>query len=61
MAMELLTFHYQFVAHLAADDENDNLIPLDIIQCTQISRSQLERSERIWVWPDFLADLTCWP
>jgi hypothetical protein len=48
MAMELLTFHNQFVAQLAADDENDNLISLDILQGTQISRPQLELGEGIW-------------
>jgi hypothetical protein len=47
MAMELLPFHNQFVAHFAADDQNDDLVRLDIIQGSQVTCPQLEVSERI--------------
>jgi hypothetical protein len=36
MAMELLAFDNKFVAYLAADDQDDNLISFDIIQRTQV-------------------------
>jgi hypothetical protein len=47
MAMKLLTFHDQFVPHLASDDQDDNFLSLDIIQGTQVACPQLKLSERI--------------
>jgi hypothetical protein len=39
MAMKLLTFYNKFVANLPADDEENNLISLHIVQCPQAARS----------------------
>src|SRR5690349_17759676 len=47
MAMELLAFHNQLVANLAADREDDNLIVLNIIQDSEVSRAKLILRERI--------------
>lgn len=46
MAMKLLTFHDQFVAVFAADEQDDNFALADIIQGAQVSCPQLEVSER---------------
>jgi hypothetical protein len=48
MAMELLAFHDQFVADFSPDDQDDDFFAFDIIQHTQVARSQLECSKRIW-------------
>jgi hypothetical protein len=37
MAMKLLAFHYEFVAHFLPDDQKHNLVALDIIQGTQVT------------------------
>jgi hypothetical protein len=47
MAMELLAFHNQLVPDLVSNDQDDNLVTLDIIQGTQVSRSQLKLSEGV--------------
>jgi hypothetical protein len=47
MAMEFLTFHDQLVADFAAHEEYDNFVLLDIIQGTQVSRTQLEVGKKI--------------
>jgi hypothetical protein len=51
MAMELLAFHYQFVANFPPDDEDDNFVAFNIIQGTQLSCSQLVFGERVWSQP----------
>jgi hypothetical protein len=52
MAMELLAFDDQFVADLAADEEDDNLVFIDIIQDPQVSDTQLE--VRKWIGAEAL-------
>jgi hypothetical protein len=47
MAMKFLAFHDQHVAHLSADDQNDDLFSLDIIQRSQVTCPQLELSQGI--------------
>jgi hypothetical protein len=47
MAMKLLAFHNQFVSDFPSDDQDDNFIPFDIIQGTQVACPQLELSKRI--------------
>src|SRR2546426_748915 len=47
MAMEFLAFHDQLVADLTAYEQNDNLVLLDIIQGTQVSRPQFEIGKKI--------------
>jgi hypothetical protein len=37
MATELLAFHDQLVANFSPDDQEDNLVPFDIIQGTQVT------------------------
>jgi hypothetical protein len=48
MAMELLAFDNKFVAYLAADDQDDNLISFDIIQRTQVPCPKLILRQSIW-------------
>jgi hypothetical protein len=35
--MELLAFHNKLVSQLASDDQDDNLVPLDIIEGAQVA------------------------
>jgi hypothetical protein len=51
MAMELLSFHDEFVADFSPDDEHDYFISLDIVQGAQVSRTELELGERIGAQP----------
>jgi hypothetical protein len=47
MAMDLLSFHDQFVAYLSAHEEHDNFAFIDIIQDTKASRAQFKFGEQI--------------
>jgi hypothetical protein len=47
MAIKLLALHYQLVANLAPDDEDDDFVSLDIIQGAQFTRAKLELGQRI--------------
>jgi hypothetical protein len=47
MATELFSFHNQFVADFSPHDEYDNLVSFDIIQGSQISRTQFKFGQRI--------------
>jgi hypothetical protein len=47
MAMEFLSFNYQFVPHLAPDGQDDNFLSLDIIQGSQVPCSQFKLGE--WI------------
>jgi hypothetical protein len=51
MAMELLSFHDEFVADLPPHDEDDNLVCLHIIQGTQVFYPQLKLCQRIGPQP----------
>jgi hypothetical protein len=42
MAMEFLAFHNQFVSDFLSNDQQDNLVPLHILQGTQISRTEFK-------------------
>jgi hypothetical protein len=47
MAMELLSFHDQFIAYLSAHEERDNFAFIDIIQGTQVSYTQFIGRKKI--------------
>jgi hypothetical protein len=47
MPMELLTFDDQRIANFAAHEEHNNFAFIDIIQGTQVSRTQFEISKKI--------------
>jgi hypothetical protein len=51
MAMELLAFHNQFVADLAPDNQDNNLVSFHIVQGTQVSCPQLELGQRVGAQP----------
>jgi hypothetical protein len=57
MAMKFLTFHDQLVADFAAHEEYDNFALIDIVQGTQVPRTQLEVGEKIWTQA---LDSLCW-
>jgi hypothetical protein len=46
--MEFLAFHNQCVPHLASNDQEDNLFPLDIIQGTKIACPQFVLGQRVF-------------
>src|SRR5437762_1805722 len=48
MGMELFSFHNKLVADLAPDKQDHDLVSLDIIQGTQVSRAQLKLAEGVW-------------
>jgi hypothetical protein len=47
MAIEFLAFNDQRVADFAAHEEDDDFALLDIIQGTQVSRTQLEVGKKV--------------
>ncbi|MEX0717436.1 MAG: hypothetical protein WD066_12655 [Planctomycetaceae bacterium] len=51
MAMKLLAFHFQLVADLPPDDQNDDFVSFDIIQNTQLAGAQLELGQGIRYQP----------
>jgi hypothetical protein len=47
MAMEFLSFHDQLIAGLSADEEQQNLVFMNIIQDTKVARAQLKFGKQI--------------
>jgi hypothetical protein len=47
MAMKLLPFHDQSIPYFPADDQDDDLVSLNTVQDTEITRPQFELGQRI--------------
>src|ERR1700736_5797700 len=47
MAMEFLTFHNQFVSDFSPDDQDDDFVPFNIIEGTQVSCPQFKLGQGI--------------
>jgi hypothetical protein len=48
MAIKFLAFDDQFVADFSSHDQQDDLVPFNIIQYSQVAGAQLKLSQRIW-------------